>query len=113
MSTNGDMNGWIRQAMTPKHALEAFVGLLAGRDPADDAQGRQETAQAAQQGQQGGQGSGTGTQGHQEGQTPTRRRVDANAGEGNRPENQPDAGGTSHQAMNRLLKEAVRNKDRG
>lgn len=102
MSGNSDMNGWIRQAMTPKHALETFVGLLNGQDQQDD-----------QEGQQGGQGTGTGSQGGQQAQDPPRRRVNADAGEGQGLDAQPEAGGTAaNQVMNRLLKDAIRNKER-
>ena len=101
MSGNGDMNAWIRQGLTPKHALEAFVGLLAGQDTDQD-------PEEAQGGTEGGQQ----TQDAQGGQGTPRRRVNADAGEGNLPENQPDAGATGHQAMNRLLKDAIRGKDR-
>lgn len=85
--------------MTPKHALETFVGLLGGQT--DD----QET--------QEGTGGATGSEGGGQAQDPPRRRVNADAGEGQGPDAQPEVGGTAHQAMNRLLKEAVRNKGRG
>lgn len=96
MSTNSDMNGWIRRAMTPKHALEAFVGLLAG----------QNTDQGSREATETDTPPGGGPP------PPPRRRVDLDAGEGRGPEAEPEVGGTANGAMNRLLRAAVRNKDR-
>lgn len=99
MSGNGSMNDRIRQAMTPKHDLETFVGFLPGHNLPQDAT---EATQPAQEPPDRSQAP----------PKPSRRRVNADAGEGTGPDSHPDAGTSGHQVMNRLLKDAIRGKDR-